>query len=52
VVELVTDPEVAVIVVVPWTTPVANPELSIVAIPVAEELQVTKLLMSSMLPSA
>jgi len=51
-----TDPEVAVMVTVPVPTPLARPLTSTVAVPVAEELQVTDVsncvLPSSKLPTA
>ena len=45
VVEPVTDPKVAVMVVAPAATLVARPELLMVAAPAVEEFQVTELVM-------
>jgi hypothetical protein len=50
-VEPVMDPDVAVIVAEPVPPPAASPELSIVAIPVLEELQSTEPVRSCVLPS-
>ena len=44
-------PSEAVMVVVPAATPAANPLASIVAVAVAEELHVTKFVISALLPS-
>jgi hypothetical protein len=51
VVEPLIEPEVAVMVVLPCITGVAMPELLMVAIVVAEELQVTEAVMSFVDPS-
>ena len=44
-------PDVAITVADPWALVVANPLLATAAIPVAEELQVTELVRSALLPS-
>jgi hypothetical protein len=46
-----TDPELAEIVALPTATPVASPEPATLAIPLADELQVTELVRSWELPS-
>lgn len=51
VVELVTAPKVAEIVVVPAATPVAIPFTSMVATPVAVDAQLTRAVRSRLLPS-
>lgn len=50
VVEPVTEPRAAPILVVPWVTPVAKPPAEIVATVVLEELQVTKEFRFSVVP--
>jgi hypothetical protein len=50
-VEPLTLPDAAVVVVVPWVTVVARPELETVAIAVADEVQVAELVRFWVLPS-
>jgi hypothetical protein len=51
VVEAVTDPEAAPIIVLPCPSVVARPEVLIVAIPVFDEVHVTELVISCVVPS-
>ncbi len=51
VVELLTEPEVAVMVAAPTPAPLANPVTAMVATAVEEELQLTELVRSCVLPS-